>query len=73
MVGGEKVGRRNFEQHKADPMARTQMQFGSLKPNGDFGSVTIDSRPLIPKKPSVLQKHDFGHKGFDSRAIPTKV
>ena len=41
MVSGDKVGRSNFEQHKADPMARTQMQFGSLKPNGDFGSVKI--------------------------------
>ena len=50
MAGGEKVGRSNFEQHKADPMARTQMHFGSLNPNTDFGPVTIESRPLIPKK-----------------------
>ena len=58
------VNRKSLEPHKFDPMARTQIQFGSLKPNADFGSITIQSRPLIPQKKN-LKMHNFGSTGSE--------
>ena len=72
MTKDANVGPQAFEKHKNDPMARTQMSFGALSPNADFGSIQIQSRPLIPQK-KKLQMHDFGHKKTDQRAIPTKA
>lgn len=53
-----------LEPHKFDPMARTQIQFGSLKPNADFGSITIESRPLIPHKKKIKMQ-EFGNTGSE--------
>lgn len=68
---------KNLEPHKFDPMARTQIQFGSLKPNADFGSITIDSRPLIPQKKKPFVPNDYGNKRqpatSEQQAVQTKV